>query len=62
MRDYKLYLEGAEVGRDHEPFKFDTIVKAINEHHAREIARRVYGYFTLVLVVDMLNPSGAADV
>ncbi len=54
MRDFKLYLEGAEIGPNHEPFRFDTNVRAMNEHHARDIARRVYGYFTLALLVEIM--------
>lgn len=58
MRDFKLYLEGAEVGSGHEVFKFDTNVRAMNEHHAREIARRVYGYFTLALLIEIVPEVG----
>ncbi len=54
MRDFKLFLEGAEIGPHHETFRFDTNVRAMNEHHAREIARRVYGYFTLADVVEIM--------
>lgn len=54
MRDFKLYLEGAEVGSGHEPLKVDTNVRAMNEHHAREIARRAYGYFTLADLVEIM--------
>lgn len=57
MRHYKLFLEGAELFDGHEPLKFDTTVEVTDEHHARVIAERVYGYFTLTHLVEIMGES-----
>ena len=57
MRHYRLFLEGARLFDGDEPLRFTTIVEATDEHHARVIAQRVYGYFTLDHIVEIMTES-----
>ena len=55
MRHYKLFLEGAKLFDGYEPLKFTATVEATDEYHAKQIAQRVYGYFTLDHIVEIMT-------
>ena len=57
MRHYRLSLEGSKRFDGDEPLRFTTIVEATDEYHAKQIAQRVYGYFTLTHMVEIMTES-----
>ena len=54
MRDYKLFLEGFDVDAERVPSKFEETIKATDEHHAKQIALRVWFWATLVGIVEIV--------